>query len=415
MNILFVHEVDWLKKVVFEIHNLAELLSLRGHQVYAIDYPDTWTRDNILDLGSLRTQETSGVSRALQGASVYLRRPGYLKLPVLSRLSAGFTHYREIERTIKEKKIDVIILYSVPTNGLQTIRLAGKFNIPVIFRSIDILHKLVHYPALRQATKIIEKMTYSRVDAILAITPHHAQYVINMGASESRVDLLLLPIDRDIFHPSTDCSAIQQKWGLNKEVPVIVFVGTLFEFSGLDGFIQEFPGILQQIPNARLLIVGDGPQRSTLEKIIAELGLQKYVTITGFQPYQTMPQYMNLATICINPFVVTERTEDVFPGKIIQYIACGKVTIATPSLGITTLIPDKTNGIIYASDARTMAQEAISLLKSPEYRQQLEHAGLDYIKQNHDQISIGHKLETYLEKFVKEKHNEVISTRMGRG
>ncbi len=42
MNILFVHEVDWLEKVVFEVHNMAELMSLAGHTVYAVDYPDAW-------------------------------------------------------------------------------------------------------------------------------------------------------------------------------------------------------------------------------------------------------------------------------------------------------------------------------------------------------------------------------------
>ena len=49
----------------------------------------------------------------------------------------------KIAKTIREKNIDAIVLYSVPTNGLQTLRLAKKFNIPVIFRSIDILNQLV--------------------------------------------------------------------------------------------------------------------------------------------------------------------------------------------------------------------------------------------------------------------------------
>ena len=49
MNILFVHEVDWLNKVVFDIHSLSELLSLRGHKVYAIDYEAAWNRSNSLD------------------------------------------------------------------------------------------------------------------------------------------------------------------------------------------------------------------------------------------------------------------------------------------------------------------------------------------------------------------------------
>ena len=59
MNILFVHEVDWLKKVVFDIHSLAEALSLRGHRIFAVDYENTWNRDSFYDLGTLRLVNTT--------------------------------------------------------------------------------------------------------------------------------------------------------------------------------------------------------------------------------------------------------------------------------------------------------------------------------------------------------------------
>ncbi len=412
MNILFVHEVDWLAKVVFDIHFLSEVLSLLGHQVFAIDYEDVWSRDGFFDLGSLRTKEVDRVSRAFSGASVCLRRPGFIKIPGLSRLSASFTHYLEIQRTIRRKNIDVIVLYSVTTNGLQTIHLAKKFGIPVVFRSIDILHQLVPYSALRPAVRFLERKVYSKVDAISAVTPNHSRYIISMGATESRVKLLLLPIDTSIFHPSVDCSEVRQKWGLTEQDQVIVFIGTLFEFSGLDGFIYQFPGVVEEIPEAKLLIVGDGPQRLKLERVITELGLEKQVIITGFQPYLTMPQYISLATVCINPFVNTDATKDIFPGKIIQYIACGKATVATPLLGITTLIPGESHGVIYANSADDMASEVIGLLKSAEHRQRLELAGVKYVKQAHDQRKIAHQLEAELEEIIKKKHEEVMSRRV---
>ena len=55
VNILFIHEVDWINKVVFDIHSLAEALSLLGHCVFAIDYENTWSKKGFLDLGSLKT------------------------------------------------------------------------------------------------------------------------------------------------------------------------------------------------------------------------------------------------------------------------------------------------------------------------------------------------------------------------
>lgn len=407
MNILFIHEVDWLKKVVFEIHNLAEILSVRGHNVYAIDYENTWQKNSLLDFGSIKTQEISGISRAVPGSSVTLIRPGFIKIPCVSRLSAGFTHYFEIKKIIQEKNIDIIILYSVPTNGLQVIRIAKGAGIPVVFRSIDMLHGLVRNPILRLITRRLEKTVYPEVDEILAITPNHSRYVIALGANESKVKLLPLPIDTTIFYPGADYSQLQQKWGIKDNDKVIVFIGTLFEFSGLDVFLPYIPGIIKKIPEVKLLIVGDGPQRKKLEGIITELGIGDNVIITGFQPYQTMPQYISMATLCINPFSNNPATRDIFPGKIIQYIACGKAAIVTPLLGIKSLIDDETKGIIYADNAEQMTVKIIELLTSEEKRQKIEHAGLDYVRTVHDQQKIGQKLEAELLSIVKSKRTVI--------
>ncbi|MDO8568207.1 MAG: glycosyltransferase [Dehalococcoidales bacterium] len=404
MNVLFVHEVDYLAKVVFDIHFLAEALSLRGHNVYAIDYENTWKRRSFFDFGSLETRRVDRVSRAFTGASVAVRHPGFIKIPGISRLSASFTHYREIGRTIREKSIDAVILYSVPTNGLQTIRLAHKAGIPVLFRSIDILNRLVPYAVLRPVTRLMEKKVYAGADMVIPNTPQYLKYVISMGAPESRVKLVPFPVDTTLFRPLPDTDELRQKWGLGKG-PVIVFIGTLFKFSGMDAFIREFPRVLKAVPEARLLIVGDGPLCPELERIISALDMQKQVTITGFQPYADMPQYINLATVCINTFNVTDYTMDMFPAKIMQYVACGKATVATALRGIMTILPGESHGVVYVNNAAQMANEVTSLLTSDERRRKLESAGLDYIKENHSCDKIAIKLEEVLTAAIKEKQN----------
>ena len=225
MNILFIHEIDWLRKVVFEIHTLSEILSRAGHHVYAIDYESMWTRNGPFDFGSLRTREVNGVARAYPDASVCLVRPGFIKIPGLSRLSAAFTHYRQIEKTIKEKDIDVIILYSVPTNGLQTIRAARRLSVPVMFRSIDVLNQLVPHPVLRPITRILENKVYARANLVLTISPSLSKYVIRMGAREDKVKLLYLGVDTDFFQPNVDCTELRRKWQLDDNDRIIVFTG----------------------------------------------------------------------------------------------------------------------------------------------------------------------------------------------
>lgn len=394
MNILFVHEVDWLKKVVFEIHNISELMSLAGHRVFAVDYEDTWQGAS-LSTANLKPREFDGVSRAVPGGSVTLRRPGFLRMPALSRISAACTTAREVERIIRDEGIDIIVLYAVPTSGLQVISLARKYNIPVVFRAIDILYRMVKYPWLRLPTRMLEKRVYRSVDRILSIAPRYSRYVASMGVPEERIGQILLPVDTELFKPAPPDTELRGQLGIHDRDRVIVFIGTLFNFSGLDGFIRSFSKVLAEVPEAQLVIVGDGPQRNLLENLIAEMELEKRVLITGFQPYETMPEYINLAEVCINTFRNTREHEDIFPGKIIQYLGCGKAVVSTPLRGITSIVAGPEQGIVYA-DGEDMAVAVINLLQSPARCRELGQAGAAYVQQNHGYPSITRQFEAEL-------------------
>lgn len=410
MNILFISEYEWFKSVVFDIHILAEGLSLLGHQVYAIDCE--WGESSHL---RFRTSEVRDVARVYPEARVHLRRPGSIRISLkrpgfirflaLEYLSIALTHYLEIGKVIRDRNIDVIILYSVLINGLPSVHLAKKFNIPVVFRTIDMLHKISPNPMIRTATKLFEKKVYPKIDAVLALTPKYSEYVKTMGANPSEVKLLLSPIDTELFRPSVDCSDVRLKWGFSEKDQIIVFIGTLYKFGALNAFIRQFPEIIRQIPEAKLLIVGDGLLRPELERTITELGLKGRVIITGYQPFQTMPQYINLAAVCINPFPITDTTKDLFSAKIIQYLACGRATISTSLPGITTLLPGESCGVVYVDSAADMAREVVLLLKSTERRRQLGQAGLNYVRRTHSYDKIIHQLETILEEVIEGKRS----------
>ena len=400
MNILFIHEVDWLNKVVFDIHELSESLSSFGHRVFAIDFEDSWKRASIMDFGTLRTKDFGQVSRAHNGGSVMLRRPGFVKLPFLDRTTAFFTHYYEIEKTIKEKNIDVVVLYSVPTNGIQTLRIARKYNIPVVFRSIDILHMLVRNKILRRITFSLEKKKYSHVDKILALTPKLGEYVINMGADKDNVELLLFGVDTKRFNPNVNVEMLKDQLGVNENDKVVMFMGTLFEFSGLDLYVEQFPMVLKEVPEAKLVIVGGGYLFEKLERTIANLGLNDKIILTGFQSYELMPQYINLADICINPFQINNTTRDIIPGKIYQYLACAKPVLATPLEGMKSLLPDENYGVVY-SDIGAFAQNTVALLKDDVYARNIGENGYRYCVGNNDRDRIVHKLENILEEVVR--------------
>jgi glycosyltransferase involved in cell wall biosynthesis len=403
MNILFVHEIDWIAEEAFDIHFLAEGLSLMGHKVYAIDCEDARGKSFIFNLGRLLTRDIKDISRAFDGAHVFLRRPGHARIPGLRHLSAAFTHYLEIRRTIRENDIDAIVLYSVTTNGWQTVRLAENYGIPVVFRFTDIPNTLTTNPVTRPLHRFLRKKVYGAADALLPNTPRYRKYAEATGVDKSRLKYLPLPIDTTQFHPAVDSSEARKKWDIKETDAVIVYTGTLLNYSGLDDFIRGFPRILEEVPEARLLIVGKGTQRQKLHQIITELHLEEKVTLTGFQPYQMMPQYINLATVCINPYTVNDETIELFPEKMLRYVACGKPTVATPLQGIKTILPGKTHGVLYAREPEKIIEEVIALLKSPERREELGSAGLNKIKKTFSHEKVTAELERILRGLVEQK------------
>ncbi|MFH2028061.1 MAG: glycosyltransferase family 4 protein [Nanoarchaeota archaeon] len=385
MNILFIHETDWVNKVVFEMHNLAESLSAMGHTVYAIDYPNKWTKDT-------KCGEFKDVSRTTHGGHVTLIRPEFIKKPVISRVSAFATHYLAIKKTIKEKKIDVIVLYSVATNGLQTIELAREYKIPIVFRSIDVLNQLVPNKSLRMPTKMLESTVYKNVDMILTISPKLTEYVTNLGADDRKVHLLPLLVDTDLFCPSDR---------EEDDGRTILFVGSLHDFSGLHETIMFFPMVLHKFPDARLMIVGDGNYKPMLEAYAKRMGIEEAVIFTGMKPYKTIPDYIRMSSICICPFYINDLTNDIFPSKIVQYMACAKPVICTPLDGVRALVSDG-NGIVFRH-LNNFVPVIQGLLTDRSLRNRIGSAGLGYVMQNNSHKIIAKRLEEYLMEAISDK------------
>ena len=94
---------------------------------------------------------------------------------------------------------------------------------------------------------------------------------------------------------------------------------------------------------------------------------------------------------------------------MVQYVACGKATVATALRGITTLLLGESHGVVYATGAADMAEKTIALLKSAERRRKLGHAGLNHVRHNYSYEKIAHQLEKILEEAINEKRHETIS------
>lgn len=372
MKILLVHEVNYLSKITYEFQILPETLSMLGHHVTIVDFDDTWYRND--DPTFLRTRVFSGVHRAYAAASVTVRRPGMVRLPGVSRISAALTTTLELLKLVRRETFDAVLLYALPTLGFQTLLLARLFGVPVHFRSIDVLHRLVPYAPLVPITRWMEGVVYRRVDAITTITRHLERYICSFGVDPRRVLVLPSGVDIEMFSPGARDTVLLERLGIGSNDPVALFMGTLYRFSGLDRVIAGWRQVLERIPHAKLLIVGEGEAEAGLRAQVRDLALTSSVVFGGLHPYAALPAIVRSATVCLNPFELNEVTRDILPTKLFQYLACGKPVLATALPGTLPFLEGETDGVVYA-ELPTFTETLATLLADPLRCEQLGSAG----------------------------------------
>jgi glycosyltransferase involved in cell wall biosynthesis len=376
MKILFVHEVSWQKKVTYEIHDFPELLQLRGHDVSFIEYDEASasnpTKAKITKRHFWGTE--SICTRAHCGSSVRVITPWRIFPSIFGRLFAVFFHPLVILRELVFNRPDVITIYSIPTNGWQTIILARLFKIPTLFRAIDVLHQ-IRDTKYSRFVHLAEKFVYRNANYVCTNNEELLQYCINRGASPEKSSVVYPGIDTDRFFPAPPHLNLQKKLGIQSTDSVLLFMGTIFRFSGLNELIVEFRWTFLKNPSLKFLIVGDGEDFAQLLQLVNTFGLQRQVLLPGRIEYDVLADYIRLGHVALLPFRLELVTNGALPGKVLQYLACGLPTIATSLIGLRSMIP-QSEGVLYVNDLNEMAKTALHLLSDAERRIQLSTSGV---------------------------------------
>ena len=380
MNILIICEFDWLKKVIYEPHHLAELFSMKGHNVFVIDCREPDTK-RLID--GFHTTIITNFNRVYKNASITLFRLPSLLIKGLNRATYFLTCKKIIKKIVEENKIDIIWLYSVASNGMQSVKVAKEFNIPIIQRQLDVTYELVKVPLLKQLTKKYEKFVTSNVSKVLCSAPPLVNYAIQMGAKEKNVEYFPLGFDPQVFKPMIKDQQLAHDLGISDNDKVILFVGTIYEFSGLENIIQNFEIIKNKTKDVKFLIIGGGENFKKIKSLVNQKKLGSNVILTNFKPQHEIPKFISLADVCINPFEINKITDSIIPIKIFEYLGCGKPVLSTPLKGTMELLSEEDFGIIY-SPFDTFVENLSNLLDNTEKLEELGNKGLDYVVKNHD-------------------------------
>ena len=375
MKILFVHEVDYRNKVIFEIHEFPELMALRGHDISFFQFAE---KD-----GNGSSQSRNGISqisgRAHPGAKIKLITPWHTGKSFLDRFVCFGSSYASLRREFANNHYDAVVLYAVPTYGLQVLNLARKHHVPVMFRALDVSHKIRKSIFSKLIFKI-EKRIYSQCDLLSANNPAMRDYCVSISGRTKETIVNYPPLDLLHFKPRKPSPELALSLGLSETNQVITYMGSFFYFSGLEEVIKVFAGKRRSIGNVKLLLIGGGEQDSELRQLVSDLNLEDFVVFTGFVPYQDLPDYLALSDVAINPLEKSLVTDVAFPHKVLQYLAAGIPVVSTQLDGLFKTFGNE-SGIRWANGASEIIDSSIDILDSASKLQAMAELGLSSVNE----------------------------------
>jgi phosphatidyl-myo-inositol dimannoside synthase len=230
---------------------------------------------------------------------------------------------------------------------------------------------------LRRIGDTTDVMTY-----LGTYTRHRIARALSAKAG-ARMMQLTPGVDDAVFTPDVDGAEVRRRHGL-ADRPVVVCVSRLVERKGQDMLIRSLPLIRQRVPDAAVLIVGDGPRRSALEELVAKLGLQQDVVFAGAKPWAETPPYFAAGDVFCMPTRTRKAGLEVEALGIvyIEASACGLPVIAGDSGGAPDAVQDGTTGyVVNGRSTEEIADRVSTLLLDRELAAQMGEWGRRWVEQ----------------------------------
>lgn len=269
-----------------------------------------------------------------------------IRSPGLPLLDTGFHLNLSYSRTARNllQTMDIVHIHHPFISGSLAMRFCRPRGIPIVFTNhtrYD-LYAQAYLPMLPGA------VSETALDAYLSSFCRSCDLVIapskgiqHVLAGYGIVDrVVVLPNGVDI-QPYMDCDQPMDRdnFGYDKNDIVLVYVGRIGPEKNLPFLLRAYAGVAQAVEQAKLLIVGEGPERENLEDRLNHMGLNKYVTFTGRIPYEQVPAFLAMADI-----FVTASASEVHPLSVIEALATGLPVLGIDSPGVGDIIEDGING-----------------------------------------------------------------------
>ena len=350
-------------------------------------------------------------------ANAFDRRAAYPVRRILSRLGFWANHQLLLD-TLRQSRVSLIYASNV-YYGL----LGAELGVPVVCRSAgnDVQRpwiaypyrlgsRLVSHPALESrlhewyrrwnAPEWLESVFRRRRQAlmrrsvranrvILANSAYTRHLLQDVGVGDATVQVLPGGVDTQRFAPcAATRGAVRREWGVRPDTPVLLTVCRLVAKKGIDFLLAQVPALRAIAPGLRVIVVGDGKQRTRWAAQVSAAGLGDAVHLAGRVPQHEVQRYFAAADyFVLSSRVTTNRVSGLQDAETMGRVLCeanaaGLPVIASRSGGIPSVIAHEDNGLLFESDdANDFLAQFRRLHEDVSLRQRLVRRGRERAEQ----------------------------------
>ncbi len=308
---------------------------------------------------------------------------------------------------------DLLHAHSPALNGLAAIRAGRRLGIPVVYEirafweDAAVGNGTGSEGSLKyRLTRALENHVVTEAGRVVTICDGLRDDLVSRGFDGAKISIMRNGVDLSLFgNPVPRDSALAEELGLG-DGPVIGFIGSFYDYEGLDDLVAAMPALLDRHAEARLLLVGGGPMADALRAQAEASPAADAIRFVGRVPHTEVERYYALADIMAYPRKKSRLTDLVTPFKPLEAMAQMKLVAASDVGGHRELMADGQTGTLFAPDDPAACAQALArLLDRREQWDGMRDAAASHVRQRHSWEHNVHRYQDVYQSLLGPKAN----------
>ena len=268
--------------------------------------------------------------------------------------------------------MDITHVHHPFLSGSLAMRYCVPKNIPIVFTNhtrYDLLTQ-VYLPALPEAIgeaalKAYLSPFYRACDLVIVPTPRMRNVLEEHFGLDSPVEVVRNGVDLTPFRVNVQ-PIDRTTFGFSDKDVIAIYVGRLSPEKNLTLLLRSFYGVTTVDDRARLLVVGDGPERDNLEAQVRHMNIEHKVHYAGMVAYQDVPGYLAASDIFVTP-----SHSETFGLSTVEAMAAGLPILGLDAVGTGDIIEDGITGFKTSDDLAVFTAKLMYLYSNPDLRKEM--------------------------------------------